>query len=84
MEIFDVLDSTLSSIITVLFLLVTLLLTYIYFASLRPKNFPPGPPALPIVGSLPFLSTNPDGYIENFGQLHEKYGDIFSIKMGKV
>ena len=84
MEISDVLESTLSSFTTARVLLLILLLTYVYFTTRRPKNFPPGPPVWPIIGSIPFLSFNPDEYIQDFAKMHEKYGDIVSIKMGKM
>ena len=81
MEIFQ---SILSSFTTVGVLLLILPLTYIYLTTRRPKNFPPGPPALPIVGSIPYVSSDPNEYIDDFAKMHKKYGDIFSLKMGKM
>ena len=41
-------------------LFVVLLSAWLYLKSRRPKNFPPGPPRLPWIGSLPFImSKNP-------------------------
>ncbi|XP_062245747.1 cytochrome P450 2F2-like [Platichthys flesus] len=48
--------------------------------SRRPKNFPPGPPVLPILGNLLHLSLeNP---LKDFERLRKKYGDVYSIYLG--
>ena len=39
-----------------IFIFVALLLTWIYLSTRKPKNFPPGPPRLPMLGSLPFMT----------------------------
>ena len=69
---------------TIVFTLITILLTYVYFSSRRPKGFPPGPPVLPIVGSLPFWTTKAEEYSDYILRMHQKYGDIFSVKMGRM
>lgn len=51
--------------------------TYWYYAT--PKNLPPGPLGLPIVGYLPFMGKRPDKTITNLGK---KYGSIFSMYLG--
>ena len=33
-----------------------LLLLLIYKSTTKPKSFPPGPPRLPIIGSLPYIA----------------------------
>lgn len=77
------LDSALFSTTTTLgFTLLVLLLTWMYFTFRRPKNFPPGPPALPIVGTLPFQSLEADKYADQFLEMHEKYGDVMGLKFG--
>ena len=69
---------------TIGILLLVLLVTYFCMSSRRPKNFPPGLPALPVVGSLPFMNRNEDNYAVESLRLHEKYGDIYSTKLGSV
>lgn len=46
----------------------------------RPKNFPPGPPLLPIFGNL--LHINLANPLKDFERLAEKYGEIFSLYTG--
>ncbi|XP_013778622.2 cytochrome P450 2C28-like [Limulus polyphemus] len=45
----------------------------------RPRNFPPGPFSLPIVGYLPFLSKKP---FLDLTKLSKKYGNVFSFRVG--
>ncbi|XP_047453415.1 cytochrome P450 2F2-like [Mugil cephalus] len=46
----------------------------------RPKNFPPGPPVLPILGSILHMSLeNP---LKDFERLMNTYGNIYSIYIG--
>ncbi|XP_060929337.1 cytochrome P450 2J6-like [Limanda limanda] len=48
--------------------------------SRRPKNFPPGPPALPVLGNLLHLSLeNP---LKDFDRLRKKYRDVYSLFLG--
>ena len=75
---------TLDSLKTIVPAFIVVLLTYVYLASRRPRGFPPGPPVLPIVGSLPFWSTRADQYTNDILRMHKKYGDIFSVKTGKM
>ena len=84
MEILGILETTLSSAVTFGITLFFLLVTYLYFSTRRPKNFPPGPPAFPIIGSLPYISTDPNEYIKSFREMHEKYGNIIGLKLGKM
>ncbi|RVE72123.1 hypothetical protein OJAV_G00058560 [Oryzias javanicus] len=46
----------------------------------RPKNFPPGPPTLPVLGNLLHLST--DDPLNDFERLRKSYGDVFSVFIG--
>jgi cytochrome P450 len=50
------------------------------FSSLRPRNFPPGPRAWPLIGNVHhFASLKP---FLQFTQLRSKYGDIVGLKAG--
>ncbi|XP_041852011.1 cytochrome P450 2F2-like [Melanotaenia boesemani] len=50
------------------------------FKSKRPKNFPPGPPVLPILGNLLHLSLeNP---LKDFQRLRQSYGNVYSLFIG--
>ena len=60
----------------------TIIVGFLYYRSRRPHGFPPGPPALPWIGSLPFMSFV-DDYLADFMRLRDKYGQIYSIKLGK-
>ena len=51
-------------------------------ASIRPSNFPPGPPCFAVAGSLPYLDVR--NLTNSFKKLSEKYGDIFSIFIGRT
>ncbi|XP_030587501.1 cytochrome P450 2F2-like [Archocentrus centrarchus] len=49
--------------------------------SRRPKNFPPGPPILPLVGNL--LQLNLKNPLKDFERLRKSYGDVYSIFIGR-
>jgi len=51
-------------------------------ASIRPSNFPPGPPCLAFAGSL--LHVDVRNLSKSFQNLSQKYGDIFSIFVGRA
>ncbi|XP_006795863.1 cytochrome P450 2J6-like [Neolamprologus brichardi] len=69
-----------------MFLSVVLLWICIFFIFLqvkskRPKNFPPGPPVFPILGTIFQLSLeNP---LKDFERLRKSYGDVYSIFIGR-
>ena len=44
------------------------------------SKFPPGPPSLPIVGSLPFFKST--DLIEVLSDFQKTYGDVFTLDMG--
>ena len=44
-----------------------------------PKNFPPGPASLPVLGAIHHLS---DNLLESFLHLRNKYGNIFGLRIG--
>ncbi|XP_042352815.1 cytochrome P450 2F2-like [Plectropomus leopardus] len=46
----------------------------------RPKNFPPGPPILPILGNILHMSLeNP---LKDFERLRKTYGNVYSLYLG--
>ncbi len=67
-----------SNLQAVLIFFVVFLFVYKYLFS-SPKNLPPGPRSLPIVGSLPFMSPDPRVTLP---KMAAKYGDVFTIYMG--
>ncbi|KAM4553650.1 cytochrome P450 2B4-like isoform 2-T2 [Fundulus diaphanus] len=46
----------------------------------RPKNFPPGPPSLPVLGNLLCLNLNDP--IKDFQRLRQSYGNVYSLFFG--
>ena len=56
------------------------LFIYKYVTKDRHINLPPGPPSLPIVGSLPWLG---EDLREPLEKMKHKYGDVFTIYLGK-
>ncbi|KAM4733442.1 cytochrome P450 2F3-like [Anableps anableps] len=46
----------------------------------RPKNFPPGPPSLPLLGNL--LHLNLENPLKDFERLRESYGNVYSLFIG--
>ena len=55
------------------------ILAYNYITKESWKKLPPGPPALPLVGSLPFLGS---GVREPLRKMARKYGDVFTVYLG--
>ncbi|KAK8055747.1 Cytochrome P450 [Apiospora rasikravindrae] len=58
------------------------LVTLVRFSlkSLRPRNYPPGPPALPFIGNVHHFAT-PKPFLK-FAEWRSKYGDIIGLKTG--
>ncbi|XP_061578229.1 cytochrome P450 2F2-like isoform X2 [Cololabis saira] len=48
--------------------------------SRRPKNFPPGPPALPVLGNL--LTLTQGDLLKGLERLRKPYGDVYSLYFG--
>ncbi|CAN9499486.1 unnamed protein product [Ophioblennius macclurei] len=46
----------------------------------RPKNFPPGPPVVPVLGNL--LHLNLENPLKDFERLRKRYGDVYSFYIG--
>ena len=51
-------------------------------ASIRPRDFPPGPPCLAFLGSLPYLDVR--NLSKSFSKLQERHGDVFSVFIGST
>lgn len=62
-----------SSLLSVIFIL--LIVIGFLFRKKKSRNFPPGPPNLPIVGSVPYL-LGYNGVLDTFFNLTKKYGPI--------
>uniref|UniRef100_A0A8C4TI23 Uncharacterized protein n=1 Tax=Erpetoichthys calabaricus TaxID=27687 RepID=A0A8C4TI23_ERPCA len=68
-------------VLTALLLLVVTLIVSDYVINRAPKNFPPCPPGLPFVGNaLSFAAEEPYAYLS---KLAEKYGNVFSLRLGQ-
>ena len=61
-------------------LLFFLLVGILWWFQSSGDTLPPGPPAFPIVGSLPFLGTD---IREPLRQFSKKYGDVFTVYLGQ-
>lgn len=63
--------------------LLLLLLAYFFWSKSKTPNakFPRSLPFLPLVGSLPFLPRRGHMHV-NFFKLQEKYGPIYSLRLG--
>lgn len=58
-------------------------LFWLFRKSRKPAQFPPGPPKLPVVGSLPYLAAGKSGVHVSM-RLTEKYGKIWGAYVGSV
>ena len=67
---------------TVLVFILVLLVIIFYFSTRLPRDFPPGPTPLPIIGSLLSLGTDPDKLHITLADLSKQYGPILGLKMG--
>ncbi|KAI8948568.1 cytochrome P450 [Xylaria longipes] len=61
---------------------ILLAFAYLYWSGLgmRPKDFPPGPPTLPIIGNIHQLPTTQPH--KQFQKWAEEYGPVFSLVLG--
>ena len=66
---------------TYLVFIVVFLLVFNYIKKREWKGLPPGPFCFPLLGSLPFLGSDIREPIRKMG---EKYGDVFTIYLGRV
>ncbi|XP_076154108.1 cytochrome P450 2F2-like [Alosa pseudoharengus] len=67
-------------LISVLFFLFGVFLLFFLFRVRRPKNFPPGPRALPLLGNL--LEINSHQPLKSYKKLAERYGPVYSLYLG--
>ncbi|XP_029495169.1 cytochrome P450 2D15-like [Oncorhynchus nerka] len=61
-------------------LLLVFLLLFFFIRVRRPKNFPPGPRPLPILGNL--LQLDPVNPLKDLERLKRRYGNVFSLYIG--
>ena len=67
---------------TILIFLVVFLFIYNFLRKESWRNLPPGPPCLPLLGSLPFL-----GYLdirEALSNLRDRYGEVSTLYLGQT
>ncbi|XP_070687941.1 cytochrome P450 2J2-like [Pempheris klunzingeri] len=65
-----------------LLFMVVFILTADYIKNRRPVSFPPGPWAFPIVGNI--FTVDHNRTHESMTQLAEKYGNVYSLRMGQM
>ncbi|KAL3061966.1 hypothetical protein OYC64_009980 [Pagothenia borchgrevinki] len=65
---------------SILLLCVCVVFILLQLKSRRPKNFPPGPSPLPILGNILELSL--DNPLKDFERLRNTYGNVYSVFLG--
>ena len=65
----------------ILFAFLTIVGWMLYQKWRLPKNFPPGPSSLPVLGAIHHLS---DNLLHSFLSLRSKYGNIFGLRIGPI
>uniref|UniRef100_A0A674E0R1 Cytochrome P450, family 2, subfamily X, polypeptide 9 n=1 Tax=Salmo trutta TaxID=8032 RepID=A0A674E0R1_SALTR len=65
---------------SVVLLWLFILLLFFFIRVRRPKNFPPGPRPLPILGNL--LQLDPANPLKDLERLKRRYGNVFSLYIG--
>lgn len=59
-----------------------LLAIFLYKSTRKPEKFPPGPPKLPMVGSLPYLNKS-GSFAQISIDLAKKYGPVCGLYLGR-
>nr|QQL94706.1 cytochrome P450 2f2d [Lateolabrax maculatus] len=62
---------------SIILLCIFIFFIILQFVSRRPKNFPPGPPVLPILGNL--LNMSLENPLEDFEKLRKSYGNVYRV-----
>uniref|UniRef100_A0A8C6LZV0 Cytochrome P450 2F2-like n=1 Tax=Nothobranchius furzeri TaxID=105023 RepID=A0A8C6LZV0_NOTFU len=66
--------------VSIVLLCISICFILLLLKSRRPKNFPPGPPAWPVLGNLLYLiSKDP---LKNLEKLRQSYGNVYSLFLG--
>ncbi|XP_060892884.1 cytochrome P450 2F2-like [Labrus mixtus] len=65
---------------TIILLWICVVFVILQLKSRRPKNFPPGPPILPILGNI--LNISLENPLKDFERLRKSYGNVYSLYMG--
>ncbi len=60
--------------------IVILFILWVYKRTQKPKDFPPGPPRVPVLGSVPFLKGN--NFLQNIIDLKSRFGDFYGLYLG--
>ena len=77
-------SSDLSEIKMYLFIIFfTLFFYWLYQRTRKPKKFPPGPPRLPVLGSLPFIGVK-GSFVQTMKYAADKYGPVSGIFLGNI
>ena len=65
---------------------VVLVAVWLFKATRKPDNFPPGPPRLPLVGGLPFMIGSGDqpSLLAGLEQNVKKFGTVFGFYFGRT
>ncbi|KAM9376111.1 cytochrome P450 2F2-like [Pholidichthys leucotaenia] len=67
--------------VTILLVCLCIFFIILQFKSQKPKNFPPGPPPLPLLGNI--LQLRKENPLNDFEELRKTYGNIYSLYIGR-
>ncbi|XP_041651163.1 cytochrome P450 2F2-like [Cheilinus undulatus] len=65
---------------SIILLWICVIFIILQLKSRRPKNFPPGPPILPILGNI--LQISLENPLKDFERLRKTYGNVYSLYLG--